>query len=208
MGPGHLFEYCSREAKIMHNTAITNVVPGSMLDEANKTGQPLANSWMNCKVAVMCDGSASMHEMDSRDGHSRFDILAEELVKLQAAHPGQVAVISFSSYAEWSPSGNPVLFGANTNMRAALEYVQRLDDLGILFFMISDGEPDSEDETLALARIFKSHINTIYVGPESDNGGKSFLNKLAKATHGSHQDDFRVNQLAAKVEKLLLSSGQ
>jgi len=178
-----------------------------MEDVARKSGQSLATTWMNCKIAVICDGSGSMSMCDSRGNHSRFQILEEELIKLQGDHPGEVAVISFSNYTEWNQNGHPNQMGGGTDMESALKYVKDIDGAGIAIVMISDGEPDNSHATLKVARTFVTQIDTIYVGPEDRPDGRNFLVRLAEATGGQFQDDFTVSDLAEKIEPLLLTAG-
>jgi hypothetical protein len=185
----------------------THIVKGSMLDEAKKSGQSLASTWMNCKRAVICDGSGSMSMCDSRGGRSRFEVLKDELIKVQGENPGAIAVISFSEYPEWNADGMPVQYGGGTRLDQALEFVKMIDDTGIGITVISDGEPDDPRRCINIAKTFKTHIDTIYVGPENEHGGRDFLAELAKACGGVHQDDFKVNQLASKVGTLLIGSG-
>jgi Mg-chelatase subunit ChlD len=70
------------------------------------------------------------------------------------------------------------------------------------FIVISDGEPDDEKEALKVAKTFKNRIDTIFVGREGAEG-QDFLNRLAKASGGSHVTADRVAQLADKTQKLL-----
>jgi hypothetical protein len=190
-----------------NNALSKHIVAGSMLDEAKKSGQSLASTWMNCKRAVICDGSGSMSMCDSRGGQSRFEVLKHELIKVQGENPGAIAVISFSEYPEWNPDGMPVQYGGGTRLAEALEFIRAIDDTNIGITVISDGEPDDENRCIRIAETFKTHIDTIYVGPEYEQGGRKFLERLAKATGGKHQDDFNVNQLASKVGTLLIGSG-
>lgn len=183
-----------------------HVVTGSMLDEANKSGMPLANTWLNCKIVAICDGSGSMYAEDSRGGRSRFSILKEELIRVQGDNPGAVAVISFSNYTEWNPDGTPFQEGAGTNLKEALKFIKVIDGTGIKILVISDGEPEDETGCINYAKTFQTKIDTIYVGPEDEHYGRDFLKRLADATGGQYQDDFTVDKLASKVT-LLLSGG-
>ena len=177
-----------------------------MLDESQRTGQPLAATWLNCKLASNCYGSGSMNMADSRGGQTRFDVLENELIRLQEANPGQIAVISFSSFTAWQENGRPILSGGSTNMADALNFVKRIDGMNIAIVVISDGEPDDPKETLRIAKTFETHIDTIYVGPEHEREGRDFLRKLSEATGGKHQDDFTVDKLADRIT-FLLGSG-
>ena len=167
-----------------------------MLDESQRTGQPLAATWLNCKLAAICDGSGSMNMADSRGGQTRFDVLENELIRLQEANPGQIAVISFSSFTAWQENGRPILSGGSTNMADALNFVKRIDGMNIAIVVISDGEPDDPKETLRIAKTFETH----------EREGRDFLRKLSEATGGKHQDDFTVDKLADRIT-FLLGSG-
>ena len=95
----------------------------------------------------------------------------------------------------------------NLYIQKDLIFVKMIDDTGIGITVISDGQPDNERECMRIASTFKTHIDTIYVGPENEDSGRKFLQRLAQATGGKHQDDFNVNQLASKVSTLLIGSG-
>ena len=70
--------------------------------------------------------------------------------------------------------------------------------------LISDGQPDSEEEALKIAKTYQNHIDVIYVGPESSPSGREFLKKLAQASGGQAITADRAKELAASIEKLLL----
>lgn len=187
------------------NSLSTNVVPGSMLDQARKKGIPLANTWMNCKIVLICDVSGSMSAEDGRDGLRRFDVLVQQVRAIQEENPGGVAIVSFSSNVAWQPNGNPEFFKGGTNMLKALQYVKSIDGTPIRITLLSDGEPDfgSEQKVINFARAFVTKIDTIYIGPEDKPRGRDFLQQLAAATGGVHQDDFKVKNLQEKVRLLI-----
>ncbi len=93
-------------------------------------------------------------------------------------------------------------------MARALQFVQPADGTGIRFILISDGLPDDAEATLRVARTFESHIDTIYIGPETgfDSHGREFLKRLAEATGGQGLKSEGIAQLAAPV-MLLLEAG-
>jgi hypothetical protein len=70
--------------------------------------------------------------------------------------------------------------------------------------VISDGEPDSEREAIAVATTYKNKISTIYCGPEERPSGRDFLDKLAKATGGQSLTADRAKELSKTIETLLL----
>ena len=181
-------------------------VPGSLQDYSDKTGKSLSMSYFNCKMIVICDTSGSMTWEDSRDGQSRYDVLTYELAGLQGNNPGDVAVVAFSGTGKimWCENGVPYFFRGMTDMGYALDWV--IDEMGVSkrkkVVLISDGEPDSERAALRAAKRYPVPIDTIYVG-ERGGRGRDFLERLAKATQGQHQDDFAVGQLEEKVTLLL-----
>jgi hypothetical protein len=181
------------------------IIKGSLGDVAKRENMPLAETWMGVNMAVVCDTSGSMHLSDSRDGQKRYDVMIHELEKIQNNYPGKVAVIGFSSGVEWYPNGVPYFEGNMTDMVKALQFIKPIDGLDIAITLISDGSPDDKEETLRVAKGFKTKINTIYVGPEDDRDCRRFLEDLAQLTGGTYQSDFRVDQLENKIAGLLES---
>ena len=185
-----------------NNTAI---VSGSLSAIANRDGMTLAESFLNCEVIVLIDQSGSMGSQDAPGGRSRFEAADDELMRLQKQHPGQVAVISFSSRVQFCPGGVPNREGAGTDMAKALDFA-RVADGASRIVLISDGQPDSEGAALAAAGKYQHPISTIYIGPESDRGGREFLARLAAATGGRHFDSTAPGLLADSVTALLLAA--
>lgn len=182
----------------MTNNAIA---PGSLTAIANRDGMSLAESFLNCEIIVLIDQSGSMVTRDAPGGKSRFDAADGELMQLQRAHPGKVAVISFSSKVEFNPGGIPNREGARTDMAAALNFIHMADGVARIV-LISDGEPDSEGATLKAAARFRSPLHTIYIGPEGGRG-EAFLARLAAATGGQTITGAAPGLLATGVDQLL-----
>lgn len=183
----------------------TGIVRGSLSDIARQDNVGLAESFLGADAIVLVDVSSSMSARDLYDDRSRYEAACDELTKLQARLPGKIAVIAFSSAAQFCPNGTPPFFGGGTNMAGALTFVHVADDCGIQFVLISDGEPNDEAATLQVARQFKSRIDTIFIGREGEHGVK-FLRQLAAATGGQHQHN-RVDQIGTTVEQFLLTDG-
>lgn len=180
------------------------IVPGSLAAVARSAGMSLAESFLNCEVICLIDQSGSMAAPDAPGGRTRFDAADDELRRLQANHPGQVAVVSFSEHVQFCPSGVPDREGHTTDMVAALTFV-RVADGATRIVLISDGEPDEPRKTLATAAKFTSPIHTIYIGPEDDHdGGRKFLQRLAAATGGQMFQSSAPGLLASSVDELLL----
>lgn len=178
--------------------------PGSLGELAATTGKALAESFMSCDAIIIVDTSGSMHTHDSRGNKSRFEVACEELASVQANLPGKVAIISFNDKTQFCPYGilEPPMGG--TDMTNALQFAKVADDItGMHFVLVSDGEPDNDNSALEVARTYKNHIDTIYVGPEREGRGRSFLEKLASVTGGKSVTADRVMLLAEKITLLL-----
>lgn len=185
----------------------TAIVPGSLSAIAKRDGQSLAESFLSADVVIIVDTSGSMCTCDSRGGRSRYDVALQELAQLQSHMPGKLAVIAFSDNPIFCPGGQPPLLGGNTNLAGALQFAKVADVPGIRFIVISDGQPDDEREALTVAQTYSNRIDTIFVGPENDwHGGRAFLQRLAAASGGQHITADRVQELASKTERLLLSA--
>lgn len=179
------------------------VAPGSLTDVAQKTGQSLAEVFLECEAVVVVDTSGSMAAMDNRTV-SRYTAACQELKRLQAETPGKLAVVSFSDHAQFDPSGVPTDLGSSTGMHKALSFIKIADGTGIRIVLISDGEPDNPAETLRIARTFTSRIDTIFIGREGDDGAR-FLRELSEATGGiaATQHTHELNKLGATVRLML-----
>lgn len=182
------------------------VVAGSLDALAERSGQSLAESFLNAEIVILVDTSGSMGTDDSQNNQKRYDVACSELAKLQRDLPGKVAVIAFSDDPEFAPGGHPRYAGGGTNLSKALRFVQPADGT-VRFVVISDGLPDNEGEALQVARTFTSRIDTVYVGPEHDRSGAAFLERLARAAGGKAAAANRVLELAEKVKTLMLMPG-
>ena len=182
------------------------LVPGSLGAVAERDGKSLAETFLSADAIVIVDTSGSMDEHDARGGRSRYGVACEELGRLQRDLPGKIAVVAFSSWVQFEPSGVPAFMGGGTEMAEALRFVKPADGC-VRFILVSDGQPDNEAETLQVARTFESKIDTIYIGPEDNRSGADFLRRLAAATGGRHVLAEKADELAERVETLLLRAG-
>jgi len=179
------------------------VVTGSLSALARTTGHSLAETFTSCDVVIIVDTSGSMATRDSRAGASRYDVAMEELRALQTRLPGKLAVIAFSDRASFCPSGIATYMGSGTALHDALKFSKIADVDGMQFILISDGQPDSPEKALAIARTYKNKINVIYVGPEDNPQGRDFLTRLASVTGGQTVTADRAKELQSGVLKLL-----
>ena len=185
----------------------TAIIPGSLGAIAKQENKSIAETFMSADCIIIVDTSSSMDNNDSRDGKSRYEVACEELARLQAEFPGKIAVLAFSNDVQFCPSGIPVFMGGCTAMAKALEFAKIADVPGMQFILISDGEPDEEEKTLAVARTYQNKISTIYVGPEERPVGRDFLYRLAQATGGQGITVDRAKELKSGIEKLMLPGG-
>lgn len=182
----------------------TTIIIGSLGALAKQEGKSIAETFVNADLIVIVDTSGSMSTHDSRGGKSRYDVACEELASLQATHPGKIAVLSFSDSTIFCPAGIPTYLGGRTDMAQALRFAKIADVPGMQFILISDGEPNDEQETLAVAKTYRNKISTIYVGPEDQPAGREFLRRLAEATGGQNITVDRARELKAGIERLYL----
>lgn len=184
-------------------SANMGVVVGSLGAIAERTGQSIAVTFMSAEIIAVVDVSGSMETQDARESQTRYTVACQELTALQAKHPGEVAVVSFSYGVQFCPGGVPIFEGGSTDLAAALQFVKVADGT-VRFVVISDGQPNDTGAALAVARMFTSRIDTVYVGPEGGHGAK-FLRRLSEAAGGRHVTT-DVGQLCSQVEQLLLTA--
>ena len=184
------------------------IVQGSLGDIARKENITLAESFLSAEAVVVVDMSGSMGAHDAPGGLTRFEAAEKELKQIQASMPGKIAVVAFSSEVQFCPGGVPTRMGGSTRMSAALRFVKPADGVAKII-LISDGQPDSEKDTLAVAREFKHRIDTVYIGPEEGwyAGGRAFLERLAAATGGEAMKSAAPGLLKDQVESLMLGAG-
>ncbi len=179
-----------------------DIIAGSIAAVQQRTNVSLAESFLSVDAIIIVDVSGSMAAHDAPGERSRYVAACEELALLQAELPGRIAVIAFSDRAQFCPGGVPPLMGEGTDMVAALRFVKPADGLGIRIILISDGEPDEPEDTLRVARQFRSHIDTVYIGSERGRG-RDFLAILSGATGGQHLESIKPAMLAEPVRNLL-----
>ena len=184
---------------------MNELIKGSISAIAQQNNQSIAETFINADVIIIVDTSVSMCAEDSRDGRSRYEVACEELKNLQASLPGKIALLSFSDDVIFCPSGIPFNYEGGTQLDKALKFAKVADVAGIRFIVISDGEPNSEEEAIKVAKTFKARIDCIFVGPEG-SAGEKFLKRLAKASGGQGVTADRVKELADNVQRLLLTS--
>lgn len=181
----------------------TSIVAGSLAALAQRQNVGVARMFADATHAVVVDCSYSMENADSRGGRRRIDVAREELAKLQAQHPGKLAIIGFSQRARFLPGGVVPEPETNTDLAGALAYARRVDGTGLALVVITDGLPDLPDAALAEAHRFSCRIDVVFVGDEADAGAQRFCKLLARSGRGTASQAFRVGGMADAVTPLL-----
>jgi Mg-chelatase subunit ChlD len=182
------------------------IVKGSLSAIAKSENSSIAEVFLGAEIIVLLDWSGSMVARDAGGGKSRKQVAQEHLVRLQEAHPGKVGLICFADYPIFCPNGSPLNCGGCTALEKALRYVKPVDDTDTKIVIVSDGLPNDEEETLRVARTFKTKLDVIYIGDERDpTGGRVFLQKLAEATGGQFFKADSPGLLVPSVETLMLT---
>lgn len=181
----------------------TSIVAGSLAALAQRQNVGVACLFADATHVVVVDVSGSMANADSRGGRRRIDVAREELAKLQAQHPGRLAIIGFSERARFLPGGVVPEAETNTDLAGALGYARRVDGTGLALVVITDGQPDDATAALAEAQRFTCRIDVVFVGDEADAGAQLFCKLLARSGRGTASQAFRVGGMAEAVTPLL-----
>lgn len=185
--------------------ATSAIIPGSIASVSERRNISLAESFIEADALICLDVSSSMGEHDAPSGRTRYEFGCEQLTRVQGENPGKCALISYSSYPQFIPGGVAPFSGGSTNLTAALEFIAIADGT-MKVIIISDGYPDNAETALAVASRFKSKIDTIFCGSETDATGRDFLRRLAAASGGIAADSFKATDLG-KTVGLLLKAG-
>jgi len=177
------------------------IVPGSIADAAIQAGGELTQPPI---MVIMIDISSSMNETDARyKGKvvSRYEAAKQQLIELQARHPGQIAIIAFGDEATACPGGVPPLPSGWTQLHLALAMAREADTGSMKFLIISDGLPQMHHLVEAEAELFTVPIDVIFVG--KDSNGERFLGDFAKKTGGAFYTDTSTMLLTTTISKML-----
>lgn len=185
------------------NTKSDLVVTGSIQQTSGKGKLEFAEAFVSVEAVMICDISGSMIKRDvATEGggyRSRWEECNVQLARLQKKFPGRLAVVAFSDEAMFLPGGVLPAPIAGTNLTGALTFVAPADGCGIKFIVASDGCPNDPEGALNVAKTM-SPVDTIYIG--SDEGGREFMEKLARAS-GGKSVEAGVDLLEEVVTKLL-----
>lgn len=128
---------------------------------------------------IACDVSGSMNE--SAGSSRKIDVLREALSDITNS-VSDCTILTFASYVKLidKPNSLPSPSGG-TALHLALLAARSLSPENVL--VISDGHPDSAELAFKAAASLSGRIDVIYVGPDDDEGAKSFMLALARM-HG------------------------
>lgn len=155
------------------------------------------------QVVILADTSGSMDNHDAGGGMRRIDALQAVLTTLRVKHP-RIRLFAFSTHLAPCVDGMLPPPSGGTNLgRALRDVLIHLNQHSILI-LISDGEPDSEQDALQAAGGIPCRLEVFYVGPEG-GPGSAFLAKLAASVGGGFSSTplSQSKQLEEKVEKIL-----
>lgn len=158
----------------------------------------------NTRTVILADVSGSM-KAPAWGGRTKHEILREAIAG--SMQPGTHELIAFSDRAILlRDAGQLPPPGGNTALHRGLQAAVQRAPGRIL--VISDGEPDKEDEALAVASVFPGVIDVLYIGPDANVAAMRFLQALATAGYGRYHgsDIARAGQpaLAHTVRQFLL----
>jgi hypothetical protein len=190
----------------MNRDNALQTVAGSLRDIAERENVSLQEAFLGARVVVIFDASASMSIEDSANGKRRYDVAVSELHRLQEDHPGQIALFVFSEECFPVPGGNPPFLMGSTDLAGALRTAKIADIDGMQIIVISDGEPDDEEEALAVARTYNARIHGVFAGSEGDTGGRQFLERLTAESGGRAEMAHRAVDLLDSIETLMLEA--
>jgi hypothetical protein len=180
-------------------------VKGSLTETQRQRNLSFAEVFVTVEAVVVCDisGSMSTQDVNCEDGFkTRFEETNRQLKKLQSRMPGKLAVVEFSDDAVFCPDGQLTGVKGGTDLLGALQFVSPAAGCGIKFIIVSDGLPDSPEDTLRYAGQLHEQLNCIHIG--KDDRGKTFMDRLAKVSGGQSLES-EVQLLSDNIQKLLTS---
>jgi hypothetical protein len=178
-------------------------VKGSLTETQKQRNLSFAEAFLTVEAILVVDVSGSMitQDVNAEDGvKSRFSEANRQLKKLQARMPGKLAVVEFSDDVVFCPDGQLTGVKGGTDLLGALQFVSPAAGCGIKFIIVSDGLPDSPEETLQYAGQLHEQLNCIHIG--KDARGKVFMDRLAKASGGKSLES-EVQLLSDNIVRLL-----
>ena len=178
-------------------------VKGSLTETQRQRNLSFAEAFVTVDAIIVVDVSGSMSTADVRaeDGiQSRFNEANRQLKKLQSRMPGKLAVVEFSDDAVFCPDGQLSGVKGGTDLLGALQFVSPAAGCGLKFIIVSDGLPESPDETIQYAQQLHEKLDCIHIG--TDPRGKQFMERLAAASGGQALES-EVQLLSDNIVKLL-----
>lgn len=194
-----------------HTHKSSTALMGSIAQIAHMRGQSEADAMLNATTVVAVDTSASMTEQDAGEAgnQERYEVACDQLAILQAARPGEVVVMSWSTRAIWDFDGVPTYQMSGTDIMAPInEFLSSGLDGLLNLTIIADGEVDEDAKPEAIKKVasMQSRVDTIFIGDKTTPDGKraaAFLAKLARAGRGQHATTMQPGTLAAPMLALM-----
>ncbi len=155
------------------------------------------------KICVLADTSGSMNDIDggTSERKSRFELLKQALEGL----PKGVRLIVFNDHAREVPTLREATVGGGTGLAQAIRLATTLHPVRTV--IISDGEPDSEEQAKTAIEDLTGIVDVIYCGNPSNTRARAFLESLAKTGMGGYYETGDkldiAKQLPAVVKGLL-----
>lgn len=159
------------------------IIKGSIHDVAESMAGGLPQAMSEAEVVVVVDVSGSMTSYDG-EPKARWQRAQDVLTDLQGQYSGKIVLVPFSTDVEFSFSGMLPPCNGGTNMDKALRFVRDLSS-AYQIVLVTDGEPNSREATIAEAKKLHSPLTVMYVGAENDMRAREFLNELAQVSGGT-----------------------
>ena len=186
-----------------NNTATEMIAMRTAIESLNRSSEKsdlddLIRGARRSLLLVDCSGSMGGV---IRSGDRKIDALRKVVTTLRETHPVPVAAFGVGGYGVEVVDVIPEPCGS-TPLGAAIEFGTAQGATHLV--VVTDGEPNSEEDAFTAARAFGGVIDTFYIGDGSDRGSK-FCSELAKMTGGTANltDLGKPKELAGKIVLML-----
>ena len=123
---------------------------------------------------LLLDTSGSM-SMECKGKNRRIDVLRKAV---EALDWQSYRLFTFDSFCIEIPNPSALwATGGGTALDLGLKEIAKLDPSQTV--VISDGEPNNEQDAIAAAGLLSGTISTVYIGDDTDKNAIAFMRKLA-----------------------------
>ncbi len=152
---------------------------------------------------LLLDTSGSMTS-DCKGKETRIDVLRKAVESLDWQF---YQMFTFDNLCRKISSPDALMgcCGGSTDLALGLREIAKLNPCKTI--LISDGEPNSEEDALAAAKELTGTISTVFIGDDGDKNAIAFMRKLATLGCGSTfvRDLGKGHmELSATIERLIL----